>query len=165
MRFNTSITPSAVAGPAASLGTGTEVSAPRYGAIPMVDDDRLDWEASGLNAAGAGKDVHRLREPSINGWQIAGALLVLLLLAPALVTERADDWADGLGLTLLSSPLLAWLFIPLHRSADLFDETARKRTGIVDALALVLLWTWPWTCLAPIVAIGRCIEILLPSGL
>jgi hypothetical protein len=131
----------------------------------MVDDDWLDRETSDLNAAGARKDVHRLGETSINGWQIAGVFLVFFLLSPALVTERADDWADGLGLTLLSSPLLAWLFIPLRRSADLFDETARRRTEIVDALALVLLWTWPWTCFAPIVAIGRCIQILHPGGM
>jgi hypothetical protein len=126
----------------------------------MIDEDCFDREKSEANAARAGSRVSLLRQTPINGWQTAGIFLVFLLLLPALVTERADDWADSLGLALLCSPLLAWLFIPLRRSADLFDETARKRTEIVDALALVLLWTWPWTCLAPIVAIGRCIQIL-----
>jgi hypothetical protein len=128
----------------------------------MIDEDWFDRETWDGNAVGTGKDVHRIGKTSINGWQIAGVSLVFFLLSPALVTGRPHDWADGLGLTLLSAPLLAWLFIPLRHSDDLFDETARKRAELVDVLALVLLWTWPWTCAIPLIAIGRCIQILQP---
>jgi hypothetical protein len=130
----------------------------------MVDDDWSDRETSGSKAAGAGKVGHRPGKASLNGWQIAGVILEFFLLSPALVTGRAHDWAEGLGLTLLSSPLLAWLLIPLRRSDDLFDETSRKRAEVVDALALILLWTWPWTCAAPVVGVGRCIQFLQYGG-
>jgi hypothetical protein len=131
----------------------------------MIDEDRFDRETWDASATGCGMHPGRRGKTLINGWQIAGVFLSFFLLSPALVSGRAGDGADSLGLTLLSLPLLAWLFIPLRRSDDLFDQTERKRAEAMDVLALILLWTWPWTCAAPFVAIGRCVRILLPGVL
>ena len=98
----------------------------------------------------------------LDGWQLAGVFLLFSLLSPALVSGNSQDWAEGLGLTLLSSPLLAWLLIPLRPSDDLFDEANRRRAESSTLLATVLIWTWPWTCFAPLAAIVRCIRMLRP---
>ena len=68
---------------------------------------------------------------------------------------------EGLGAIRLSSPLLAWLFSPLRRSDDMYDETNRRRAELIDTLALVLLWTWPLTCGVPLSAVVRWVQLFL----
>jgi hypothetical protein len=129
------------------------------------DENWFDREKSDLKGAPGVGHVGACRRRSIEVRQIAGLLLLLSPLLPSLVSGTRQDWVEGLGLTLLSSPLLAWLSIPLRPSDDLFDETYRKQAEAMDVLALIILWTWPWTCAAPFLAIGRCVQILLPGVL
>ena len=131
----------------------------------MIDEDWFNWGKSDLEGAQSVEHVGAPRPRPIEGWQIPGVLLLLVLLLPALVTGTRQDWVEGLGLTLLSSPLLAWLSIPLRPSDDLFDETYRRRAEAIDVLALILFWTWPWTCAALLVAIERCVRVVLPDVL
>jgi hypothetical protein len=131
----------------------------------MIDEDWFDRGKSDLKGVRSVEHVGAFRARPIEVRQIAGVLLLLSLLLPALVSGTRRDWVEGLGLTLLSSPLLAWLSIPLRPSDDLFDETYRRQAEAMDVLALILLWTWPWTCAVPFVAIGRCVRILLPGVL
>ena len=123
------------------------------------DERWFDGEKSDLKGAqGVGK-VRTFRRKSIEVRQLAGVVLLVSLLLPTLVSGTRQDWVEGLGLTVVSSPLLAWLFIPLRPSADLLDETYRRQAQAMDTLAVILLWTWPWTYAAPFVVIARCVRI------
>jgi hypothetical protein len=116
----------------------------------MIDKDHIDSGMSNARARLGGSYSASIGRPSINGCQIAALFLLFCLFSPALVTGRSRDWSEGLVLTLLLSPLLAWLFLPQGRSDDLFDESDHRRSDIVEILALILLSTRPLTCFAPL---------------
>ena len=123
-------------------------------------DDSVDRAVAGPAKAASGH--HRpSRAIPLDGWQVAGFVLLFVYLSPALITGTDGDWAEGLGAILLSSPLLAWLFAPLRRSDDMYDETNRRRAERIDTLALVLLWTWPLTCGVPLSAVVRWAQLFL----
>ena len=86
----------------------------------MMRQYRSDREWSVPDEAARSRARSSSQRTFLDGWQLAGVFLLFSLLSPALVAGTCRDWAEGLGLTLLSSPLLAWLLIPLRPSDDLF---------------------------------------------
>jgi hypothetical protein len=130
----------------------------------MAHEDWLDHEWVDLNEAVKGDHNGSAQGMSLDGWQMAGVFLLCALVAPALIKGTSEAVVECLGAALLSSPLLAWLLIPLRRSDDLFDQTNQRRAEYIDTLAIVLIWTWPWTCVVPLAAVARSLLIILPQG-
>jgi hypothetical protein len=131
----------------------------------MTHDDWEDQASVDLKNAAEGYRHCLGRWSSLDGWQMAGALLLFALLPQIILRRTSQDFTEGLGAIVLSVPLLAWLFIPLRRSDDLFDEANRRRAELVDTVAIVLIWTWPWTCCVPLVAAVQSIQLLVCCGL
>jgi hypothetical protein len=131
----------------------------------MTHKDWIDQTDVGLKAAAYGDDHGLAQGTWLDGWQMAGVFLLFALLSQVIVSRTSEDFTEGLVAIVLSAPLLAWLFIPLQRSDDLLDEANRRRAEFIDALALVLIWTWPLTCCAPLVALVRCIQMFAAGGL
>jgi hypothetical protein len=131
----------------------------------MTHDDWADQGGVDLKKAAEGHD-HRLDGwATLDGWQMAGLFLLSALIPQVILSRTGQDFTEGLGAIVLSVPLLAWLLVPLRRSDDLFDEANRRRAELIDTLAIILIWTWPWTCCVPLVAAVRSILLLVCCGL
>jgi hypothetical protein len=130
----------------------------------MTQGNQTDQAGVALKAVSLAHHHRRTQAMYFDGWKVAGVGLFSILVSPALMRGTRQDWVEGFHATLHSSPLLAWLIIPLRRSDDQFDETNRRRAKLIDTLAIVLLWTWPWTCGAPLVAVVRWLQMLQSFG-
>ena len=130
----------------------------------MMHDDWVDQKWVHPDEAAEGQHDGPARKMSLDGWQAAGVFLLSVLITPALIKGTSEAGVQCLGTTFLSSPLLAWLLIPFRPSDDLFDQATHGRAELMDTLAIVLIWTWPCTCVLPLLAVARWLLKLLPHG-